>query len=149
MSVPFDPCANRTPINSQFHPDDDNALSVLTYAVEDVNVHHIVLVGHTKCGGVAAAVDLAKEPPPPAPPASPLLRWLGPLTELARAHPGADLTALAEENVKMGVANLVKSEVIQGAWAKGKGVEVHGWVYELETGRLRDLGVSVGKDGAL
>ena len=77
MSVPFDPCANLTPINSQFHPDDDNALSVLTYAVEDVNVHHIVLVGHTKCGGVAAAVDL--DPSQAAPIRGPRLWWCGPL----------------------------------------------------------------------
>ena len=74
---------------------------------------------------------------------------LGPLVEIARANPDADLTTLAEENVKAQVANLVGSEVIREAWAGGKEVQVHGWVYELETGRLRDLGVSVGKGGAL
>ena len=111
-------------------------------------------VGHTNCGGAAACAKLAQEPPPSSPssaePESPLLRWLGPLTDIARAlPPGADLTALAEENVRAGVRNLAASAVVKGAWAAGRPVEVHGWLYELETGRLRDLGVSVGKDGAL
>ena len=122
---------------------------MLTYAVEHVGVSHVVLVGHTNCGGAAACSKLALSPPPSSSPDSPLMRWLAPLVEIARAHPGADLTTLAEENVKAGVRNLVESEVLKGAWAGGKDVKVHGWVYELETGRLRDLGVSVGKEGAL
>ena len=152
--MPFNPCADRTPINSQFHPDDDNALSVLTYAVEDVNVHPIVLVGHTKCGGVAAAAELAKEPAPPAPPASPLPRWLGPLTDLVRAQPPCTSVAeLEEENVRAGVRALAASAVVKCAWADvddaRNSLQVHGWLYELETGRLRNLCVSVGKDGPL
>ena len=63
--------------------------------------------------------------------------------------PDGDLTALVEANVRMQVENLAQSDVLQRAWAAGKDVQVHGWVYELETGRLRDLGVSVGKGGAL
>ena len=128
---------------------------MLTYAVEHVGVQHVVLVGHTNCGGAAACAKLAQEPPTTSSPSSaesesPLLRWLGPLTDIARAlPPGADLTALAEENVRAGVRNLAASAVVKGAWAAGRPVEVHGWLYELETGRLRDLGVSVGKDGAL
>ena len=117
---------------------------MLTYAVEHVGVQHVVIVGHTNCGGCHACHAAAQRPPSAAD--SPLARWLGPLTEIARANPEADLTTLAEENVKMGVSNLVKSEVIRGAWAAGKEVEVHGWVYELESGRVRDLGCSRFRD---
>ena len=108
-------------MRSQFHPDDDSALSVLTYAVEHVGVQHVVLVGHTNCGGAAACAKFAQSPPSSSPPTSPLMRWLGPLVEIARANPDADLTTLAEENVKAQVANLVGSEVIRGAWAGGRG----------------------------
>ncbi|KAI0743113.1 carbonic anhydrase [Daedaleopsis nitida] len=133
-------------IANQFHPTDDSALSVLTYAVEHVGVQHVILVGHTNCGGAAACAKAAQAPSA-APPASPLERWLAPLTELAKNTEG-DLTALVEANVRVQVDNLVQSDVIRGAWAKGKDVQVHGWVYELETGKLRDLGLSVGKQGA-
>ncbi|TFK79859.1 hypothetical protein K466DRAFT_605813, partial [Polyporus arcularius HHB13444] len=56
-----------------------------------------------------------------------------------------DLTALVEANVRVQVENIALSDVMQRAWAKGRDVQVHGWVYELESGRLRDLGITVGK----
>ncbi|KAI0350515.1 carbonic anhydrase [Trametes cingulata] len=148
-------------IANQFHPDDDSALSVLTYAVAHVGVTHVILVGHTNCGGAQACAAAARSPPSGAPPADPLSRWLAPLTDIARAlaeegdgaggegGAGVDLTALVEANVRAGVANIAATEVMRAAWAKGRDVQVHGWVYELETGRLRDLGVSVGKTGAV
>ncbi|KAI0758798.1 carbonic anhydrase [Fomes fomentarius] len=130
-------------IANQFHLDDDSALSVLDYAVEHVGVSHVILVGHTNCGGAAGAAKAAKAPSA-APPASPLERWLAPLVEIAKATDG-DLLNIVEANVKAQVDNLVKSDVIQHAWAKGQDVQVHGWVYELETGKLRDLGITQGK----
>ena len=129
-------------------------LSVLTYAVEHVGVEHVVIVGHTNCGGAAACRDAASaaasadhEHGHGHAADSPLKRWLGPLTDLARALPEVDLTVLAEENVKMGVNNLAACDIIKRAWAAGKDVKVHGWLYELESGRLRDLNVSVDKRG--
>lgn len=53
---------------------------------------------------------------------------------------------LVEENVKAQVRNVVNTKTMQGAWAKGKNVQVHGWVYHLENGRVRDLGVTWGKE---
>ena len=73
-------------------------------------------------------------------------RWLAPLVEIAKNTEG-DLTALVEANVRAQVANIVKTDVIQHEWTK-RDVQVHGWVYELETGRLRDLGITVGKNTA-
>ena len=121
---------------------------MLSYAVEHVGVAHVLLVGHTNCGGAAACAKAAAQPPAPSPSpaADPLGRWLAPLTELARGlGPDGDLTALVEANVRMQVENLAQSDVLQRAWAAGKDVQVHGWVYDLATGRLRDLGITVGK----
>ncbi|RPD70228.1 carbonic anhydrase [Lentinus tigrinus ALCF2SS1-7] len=135
-------------IANQFHPTDDSALSVLSYAVEHVGVTHVLLVGHTNCGGAAACAAAAQSSPssPSTPPKSPLERWLAPLTELARGLLGeGDMSGLVEANVRMQVANIAGSEVMQRVWAAGKDVQVHGWVYDLESGRLRDLGVTVGK----
>ncbi|KAH9915940.1 carbonic anhydrase [Epithele typhae] len=148
-SLPGDIFVHRN-IANQFHPADDNAVSALAYAVEHVAVEHILVVGHTGCGGVKAAQDAAGHEPP-APPETPLDRWLAPLVALARAHPGGDLTALVEANVRAQVDEVVKSDVVTEAWAKDepKGLEVHGWVYELETGRLRDLDYGFGKQGRL
>ena len=117
---------------------------MLTYAVEHVKVEHVILVGHTNCGGAAACAQAAAAAP--SEPESALARWLAPLTELARSlGPDGDLTALVEANVRMQVENLAQSDVLQRAWAAGKDVQVHGWVYDLATGRLRDLGITVGK----
>ncbi|KAI0673263.1 carbonic anhydrase [Trametes maxima] len=127
-------------IANQFHPDDDSALSVLTYAVAHVGVQHVILVGHTNCGGAQACHAAAHSPSDAHASDDALGRWLAPLTEIAKEH--TDLTALVEANVRSQVANIVQTDVITAAWAQGKDVEVHGWVYELETGRLRDLGIS-------
>ncbi|KAM5543078.1 hypothetical protein V8D89_003462 [Ganoderma adspersum] len=142
-------------IANQFHLDDDNAMSVLSYGVETLKVHHIFMVGHTHCGGVAHAHQKAAETPvePGTAPddrlahLTPLERWLAPLTELARNTEG-DPTALSEANVRMQVENLRKCEVIQREW-ETRDVPIHGLVYELETGNLRDLGITVGRYGKL
>ena len=141
-----------TPL-SQFHPHDDNAVSVLAYSVETVKVEHVIVVGHTDCGGVKACHAATKRPPP-FPRTTALQRWLAPLTELVWALGSIvgqchdELTPLVEANVRMQVANVLSSDVLAREW-KRRDVCVHGWVYEIETGRLRDLEVSAGRDGPL
>ena len=83
----------------------------------------------------------------PSEPGSALERWLVPLTELARNTEG-DLTTLVEANVRVQVENILKCDVIEREW-KRRDLHIHGWVYELETGKLRDLGISVGRNGPL
>ncbi|EJF61457.1 carbonic anhydrase 1 [Dichomitus squalens LYAD-421 SS1] len=145
-SYPGDIFTHRN-IANQFHPTDDSAVSVLTYAVEHVKVEHVILVGHTNCGGAAACVKAAEAAQ--SEPTSALDRWLGPLTELARTTtPEGDLTALVEANVRVQVSNILASDVLEREW-KLRDVHVHGWVYELETGKLRDLGISAGRNGPL
>lgn len=135
-------------IANQIHPDDDSALAVLTYAIGHMpGIEHIVVVGHTNCGGAKAALAAATSPEPPK--GEPvLLRWLTPLLELAKglvsgpALPDV-LTRLIEESVTVQVNNVANSEPVRKAWAEGrKNLTVHGLVYELETGRLRDLKVT-------
>ncbi|KAF8591743.1 carbonic anhydrase [Ramaria rubella] len=138
-------------IANQFHPDDDSALSVLKYAVDMLGVEHVVVVGHTACGGAAACFDGAQKlNGHEASRSSPLERWLAPLTELTASldvcsKPVTEaLPIIVEENVKLQVANIVKTDTIASAWAAGKSVHVHGWVYLVEEGRLKDLHISEG-----
>jgi carbonic anhydrase len=117
----------------------------------------VVIVGHTKCGGatacLAACASSDREhlvPVPGASPTDPINVWLLPMARLAVSlglSPSSDghmLDMLVEENVKMQVKNVVHCEILKKAWEEGKKVTVHGWVYDLEHGRLKDLNVTMG-----
>ncbi|KAI9449164.1 carbonic anhydrase [Lactarius psammicola] len=134
-------------IANQIPPDDDNSLSVITYAVAHVHVEHILIVGHTHCGGAAAALKAVNGTLGPVEPV--LERWLTPLIALAgklNPTPSHDpLTRLVEESVRVQVENVSNSEPVRKVWAEGKKkLCVHGLVYDLETGLLRDLKVTKG-----
>lgn len=117
-------------------------------------------MGHSGCGGAAACLGAVQREDfvleeniatiATVPADAPLNRWLEPLTRLAATlgvstTPSQEaLPILVEENVKRQVENVCKSEVITGAWTKGLEVHIHGWVYELSQGRLRDLHISSG-----
>ncbi|KAI0056984.1 carbonic anhydrase [Artomyces pyxidatus] len=138
-------------IANQFPVDDDSALAVLTYAVEHLGVEHVAVVGHTQCGGAAACYQAAQEPPAAEAPATPLARWIAPLIDLARSlGPGAHestahaLRHLVEANVRKQVDNICATPLITNAWAADRKVWVHGFVYVIEEGTLKDLGVSKG-----
>jgi len=155
-------------IANQFHPEDDSALAVLKYAVDFLGVQHVIVVGHSECGGAAACLNAAQRPTftkdgpavtvPSLSPEDPLNRWLEPLTRLAGSlhlstTPKTEaLPIVVEENVKRQVENLCKSATLVNSWAssdaKKRSVFVHGWVYELRTGRLRDLKVTRGATDA-
>ncbi|THG95274.1 hypothetical protein EW026_g6354 [Hermanssonia centrifuga] len=134
-------------MTSQVHLDDDNILSVLTYAVIHLGVEHVVVVGHTNCGGVAACLAGASQPS--SPPSSSLERWLNPLTNIARSLKSPSSHELVEASVRQQVQNVLESDVIKMAWSadpaergQAKLLGVHGWVYEIESGHVKDLGVS-------
>lgn len=122
--------------------DDDNAMSVLAYAVDVLRVPHVIVCGHTGCGGVQAALG------PPLP--SPLEEWIAPVRAAARQHgellSGLDDAArwrrLCEINVRRQVAALRAARTVRAAWERGQPLSLHGWIYELETGRLVDLYVT-------
>jgi carbonic anhydrase len=130
--------ANLTP------PQDANYLSVLQFAVDIIQVRHILVVGHYGCGGVAAAVDGQRR--------GLVDHWLHPIREVAHDHAaelatyaeGASrLERLCELNVIRQVRNVASDVFVQDAWARGQELSVHGWVYSLATGLVNDLNVTV------
>ena len=116
---------------------------MLAYAVDELKVKHVIVTGHLRCGGATACHVAASQPSDPAALGTPLGRWLEPLTSLARERTYT-LEELVEVNVKKQVANIANTDTIRNAWKRGQEVWVHGWVYDIPDGRIRDLGVSVG-----
>lgn len=120
---------------------DLNCLSVVQFAVDVLGVEDIIVCGHYGCGGVEAALR--------GPRLGLIDNWLQHIqdvyakhrTEIDALRGGAQLERLCELNVGEQVANVVQTTVIQDAWARGQKLSVHGWVYSLEDGLIRDLGV--------
>jgi carbonic anhydrase len=122
---------------------DLNALSTIQFAVEHLKVEHIIVVGHYGCAGVRAAmrglrVGLADN-------------WLRHVQDVRLRHrkrlehlpPEQQEDILCEMNVIEQVGNVALSTVIQDAWARGQPVAIHGWVYGLKDGLLKDLRVTM------
>ncbi|KAI0347573.1 carbonic anhydrase [Trametopsis cervina] len=143
-------------IANQVHLSDDSIISVLAYAIAAVGVEHVIIAGHSNCGGANHCLAAsANYPPSGEAPASALGRWLDPLTSVAaqlQQEKEGKLTSLelVEENVRIAVKNVLASEPVKNAWSndanargQAKLLGVHGWVYDLENGRVRDLGISV------
>lgn len=124
-------------------PSDANGMSVLQYAVESLDVDHVVVGGHYGCGGVRAALDDAGK--------GPLRDWLQPLRDLLHRHvdelKGLDDPARwdrgCELNVKAQVQRVARTPIVQRAWERDQELSIHGWMYQLDNGRIRDLDVSV------
>jgi carbonic anhydrase len=123
---------------------DVNCLSVLQYAIDVLTVKHVVVVGHYGCGGVRAAMSTK--------PLGLIDNWLRHIRDVhlwnreeLAAITDFDKRAdrLAELNVEAQVANLCHTTIIQDAWRRGQTVTVHGWIYSLTDGLLRDLGLVI------
>ena len=119
---------------------DLNCMSVLQFAVEVLQVKHVIVCGHYGCGGVRAALLGENE--------GLIDYWLEPIKELARRREAelaqlpddaARMNFLCEQNVRAQIFNLAHSPVIRRARKRGQQVLLHGWVYGLENGLLRDL----------
>jgi carbonic anhydrase len=129
---------------------DLNCLSTIQFAVDVLKVRHIIVCGHYGCGGVSAAlrgqrVGLADN-------------WLRHVQDVRDHHERqlgaiADMTVranrLCELNVIEQVVNVSQTTVIRDAWARGHQIAVHGWIYGLENGLLRDLSVSLESEADL
>ena len=123
---------------------DDNLNAVVQYAVEHLEVKHIVVCGHYECGGVQASMkpsDLGQ-----------LNSWLQSIRDVYRLH-RAELDAIAdlgrrfdrlvELNVFEQCLNVLKIDHVQRAWQKSRSPEVHGWVFDVRSGKLVDLGLDM------
>jgi carbonic anhydrase len=127
------------------HRSDLNLLSVVEFAVEVLEVRHIIVCGHYGCGGVRAAMEPHRH--------GIVDHWLQPIRDVAEeAHPEMqEMNSVEERNdrlselsVRAQVNNLARTPILQSAWARGGEVEVHGWIYGLSDGLLRDLKCDVG-----
>lgn len=120
---------------------DMNMLSVLDYAVNVLKVEHVIICGHTRCGGVQTALKSDGEGIADI--------WVRHIRDVARVHreqletiPHVDerLTTLIKLNVAEQVYALARTEIIRKAWKEpGRNVRIHGWLYHLETGLIEDL----------
>jgi len=123
---------------------DLNCLSVLQFAVEVLKVQHIIVCGHYGCGGVGAALRDER--------LGLVDNWLRHVQDVRWKHQ-TELDGLPTEqkrhdrlcelNVVEQVLNVSQTTVVRDAWSRGQQLEVHGWIYDLHDGLLRDLGVSV------
>lgn len=123
---------------------DLNLLSVLQYAVDVLQVKHIMVVGHYGCGGVRAAMEDK--------PLGLIDNWLRQIRELYFRHRSEvdalptmteRVNRLCELNVQRQVMNVIHTTIVQEAWRRGQPLNVHGWVYALSDGLLRDLKLTV------
>lgn len=123
---------------------DLNGLSVLQFAVEVLQVSHVVVCGHYQCGGVRAALGHTDN--------GLLDNWLRPIKRLCHQRQ-SELEAIEDEdarwnrlcelNVVDQVHNLAASTVVQKGWQRGQDLAIHGWVYDLADGQIHDLKVDV------
>ena len=140
--LPGEVFVHRNVANVVVHAD-LNCLSVVQYAVDVLKVEHIIVCGHYGCGGVAAALDNRR--------LGLIDNWLRHVQDIHKKYgprfEGLDsreksVDRLCELNVIEQALNVCQTTVVQDAWTRGHQVTVHGWIYRLQDGELRDLGAS-------
>ena len=123
---------------------DLNCLSVIQYAVEALKVHHIIVCGHYGCGGVKAALQGSR--------LGLIDNWLRHVQDTVRKHESS-LSAIADEgerfkrlcelNVIEQVCDVSETTIVESAWDRGQELTIHGWVYDISDGQLRDPNMTV------
>ena len=123
---------------------DLNCLSVVQYAVEVLKVKHIIVCGHYGCSGVQAAMETKEH--------GLIDNWLQNIKDLHRKHQAKidslqsekeKVDLLCELNVTDQVANVCHTTIVRNAWRSGQELTVHGWIYSIEDGILKDLDVCI------
>ena len=131
------------------HSADLNLLSVLEFSVGTLGVSEIIVCGHYSCGGVIAAVDGGTE--------GAVDYWLQPIRDVYKTHQEEvaaledrqeRINRMCELNVESQVLSLSHTPVLQAAWARNQKVAIHGWIYGLSDGLLRDLKCGFTEDGS-
>ncbi|HEX7332601.1 MAG TPA: carbonate dehydratase [Pyrinomonadaceae bacterium] len=141
--MPGEMFVHRNVANVVVHTD-FNCLSVMQYAVDVLKVGHIIVCGHHSCGGVKAAMKNLTF--------GLIDNWLRHVQDVLHTHEallaeikdeGTRLDRLCELNVIEQVLNVGRTTIVQTAWERGQQLVLHGWIYSLEDGLLRDLGVTI------
>ena len=144
--LPGEIFVHRNVANLVIHTD-INCLSVLQYAVEILQVEHVIVCGHYGCGGIEAAVEDQRH--------GLIDNWLRHVRDVYQRHHNqlkrakdkeSLLRSLCEFNVKEQVVNVANTTTVQDAWRRGQSLYLHGWIYDIHDGLLKDLRVSAGKD---
>lgn len=146
---PGDIFVHRNIANMVVHSD-MNMLSVLDYAVNHLKVRHVIVCGHYGCGGVKAAMTNDQY--------GLVDNWLRFIKDVYRTH-SRELDAIKDEEQKFNrfaelnvieqVFDLVKTTIIQNAWKERRSPMVHGWIYDIRTGLIKDLGVTFDSQSVL
>jgi carbonic anhydrase len=126
------------------HNIDTNLMSVLEFAINVLKVRHVMVVGHYGCGGVRAAVERQEF--------GLIDNWLRKIKDVYAANKEAldsepdqekRLNLLCEINVRQQVLNICHTSIVQNAWREGRELAVHGWIYAIADGLLKDLGFTI------
>jgi carbonic anhydrase len=140
--LPGEVFVHRNIANLVIHTD-LNCLSVMQYAVEVLKVKHIIVCGHYGCGGVAAAMQNREF--------GLIDNWLRHLKDIYQQEHALDSISdeqarferFCELNVIEQVNHVCQTTIVQGAWRRGQELSVHGWIYAVSDGLLRDLAITV------
>ena len=141
--MPGDVFVHRNVGNVVVHTD-LNCLSVLQYAVDILKIKHIIVCGHYGCGGVKAAMSNEKH--------GLIDNWLRNIKDIYKLNEAKinaleteqqKLDRLCELNVIQQVKGVVHTTIVQDAWDRGQELAVHGWIYSIADGLLRDLNVCI------
>ena len=140
--MPGEVFVHRNVANVVVHSD-LNCLSAMQFAVDVIKVKHVMVVGHLGCGGVRCALHGERH--------GLVDNWIRHVQDVALKHEillatlpeEARLSALSALNVVEQVINMSQTTIVQDAWARGQPVSLHGWIYSIEDGLLRDLGMNV------
>jgi carbonic anhydrase len=144
MVLPGELFVHRNVANVVVHTD-LNCLSVMQYAVDVLQVKHVIVCGHYGCGGVRAALENSK--------LGLIDNWLRHVQDVRQKHAislnkiedfDAKADRLCELNVIEQVVNVCQTTIVQSAWERGQELSIHGWIYGLSDGHIRNLNVSIG-----
>jgi len=145
--MPGELFVHRNVANMVVHTD-LNCLSVMQFAVDVLKVAHIIVVGHYGCSGVLAALQRKR--------LGLIDNWLRHIQDVHARHrdrvaaledPAAQADRLCELNVIEQVANVCETSIVLDAWERGQELSVHGWIYGLQNGLIRDLRTTVNASG--
>ena len=129
---------------------DMNCLSVIQFAIEVLKVEHIIVCGHYGCGGVRAALEDQRH--------GLIDNWLRHIQDTANLYshlldtinePNEKLDKLCQLNVVEQVLNVGETTIVQDAWNRGQDVAIHGWIYDLKDGLIRDLEIPISNETGL
>lgn len=145
---PGDLFVHRNLANLVVHTD-LNCLSVIQYAVEILKVKHIIVCGHYGCGGVKASLEDKDH--------GLIDNWLRHIKDVYRFHKSEldamdsekKLDRLCELNIREQVVNVCNTTVVKKAWDSGTSLTIHGWIYSIEDGLLRDLDICISSEAEL